>query len=173
MITHRRTGILVGVIAILAVTMACSLPSVTIGAGSPTETPTAVGQTLPPAAGGGSGMGNGAGGGAEGAAVAGTAKQIVPARVIAVQRLNLRPNPPSWRILPADLTMFSKLKHWAARPFRARCAAPRNPSAYYLSRRRSPSRLILFRKTPRVAMLPTPIRFHPQASRMTLPVPTP
>jgi len=66
MITHRRTGILVGVIAILAVTIACSLPLATPGAGSPTETPTAVGQTLPPAAGGGSGTGNGAGGGAGG-----------------------------------------------------------------------------------------------------------
>ncbi|HWQ03848.1 MAG TPA: hypothetical protein VN452_00680 [Longilinea sp.] len=66
MITHRRTGILMGVIAILAVTMACTLPSATPEAGRPTETSTAIGQVMPPAAGGGSGTGSGAGGSAGG-----------------------------------------------------------------------------------------------------------
>lgn len=62
MITQRRTGILMGVIAIVAVTVACALPSATPETGRFTETPTAIGQALPAAAGGSSGTGGGAGG---------------------------------------------------------------------------------------------------------------
>src|SRR5512141_1823064 len=61
--TQRRRGSLLGVIAIVAVTMACVLPSTTPQAGRPTETPTATGQAVLPASGGSNGTGNSAGGG--------------------------------------------------------------------------------------------------------------
>ena len=63
MSTQRRTGILVGFIAIMAVTMACALPLATPEAGRPTETSTATGQAVLPATGGSSGTGSSAGGG--------------------------------------------------------------------------------------------------------------
>ena len=66
MSTQRRRGILIGVIAIVAVTMACVLPLATPEAGRPTETPTATGQAVLPATGGGSGTGSSAGGGTGG-----------------------------------------------------------------------------------------------------------
>jgi hypothetical protein len=66
MSTQHRTGILISVIAILAVAMACALPLATPLAGRPTETPTATGQALLPATGGGSGTGSSAGGGTGG-----------------------------------------------------------------------------------------------------------
>ena len=66
MSTQRRTGILIGVIAIVAVTMACALPFTTPESGRPTETPTATAQAVLPANGGGSGTGSSAGGGTGG-----------------------------------------------------------------------------------------------------------
>ena len=71
MSTQRRTGILIGVIAIVAVTMACALPLATPEAGRPTETPTATGQAVLPATGGGSGTGSSAGGGTGGSSSGG------------------------------------------------------------------------------------------------------
>ena len=61
MSTQRRTGILAGVFAILAVTVACALPLPTPKNGRPTETPTATAQAAQPAGGGGSGKGSGDG----------------------------------------------------------------------------------------------------------------
>ncbi len=66
MSTQRRRGILISIIAIMAVTMACALPLAAPETGRPTETPTATGQAVLPSTGGGSGTGNSAGGSAGG-----------------------------------------------------------------------------------------------------------
>ncbi len=62
MSTQRRTGILISVIAIVAVTMACALPGATPQAGRPTQTPTATAQAVLPATGGSNGNGSSTGG---------------------------------------------------------------------------------------------------------------
>jgi hypothetical protein len=76
MSTQRRTGILIGVIAIVAVTMACALPLARPEAGRPTET--ATGQAVQPATGGssasgGTGGSSSAGGGTGGSSSGGGA----------------------------------------------------------------------------------------------------
>jgi hypothetical protein len=68
MSVQRRRGILIGITAIVAMTIACVLPFGTPEAGRPTETPTATGQALLPVTGAGSNSntGSSAGGGTGG-----------------------------------------------------------------------------------------------------------